>query len=105
MVWDISQDVEVIGELREKRLISGVQYEKHKGEDPATLREPYYPSLRQYSLKGGSAQPKSKSDGVSMFMLRYGKKVRVSRVYKPWSFCFSWICFHSIEEIPTDISH
>jgi len=53
-------------------------YEKHKNEDPATLRAPYYPNLRQYSLKDGSTHTKSTAEAFTMFLMRFGKKAALS---------------------------
>jgi len=52
--------------------------QKHKAEDPSTLRAMYYPNLIQYSTKGspgssGGSKPIGKS--VMLFAQRYGRKV------------------------------
>ncbi|KAG0647363.1 hypothetical protein D0Z07_7120 [Hyphodiscus hymeniophilus] len=53
-------------------------YEKHKGEDTSTLRETYYPNLRQYSVRDGSTHTKSTAEAISMFLIRFGKKAGLS---------------------------
>ena len=53
-------------------------YEKHKGEDSSTLRETYYPNLRQYSIRDGSTHTKSTAEAITMFLTRFGKKAGLS---------------------------
>jgi len=53
-------------------------YEKHKGEDTTTLRETYYPNLRQYSVRDGSTHTKSTAEAITMFLMRFGKKAGLS---------------------------
>lgn len=48
--------------------------QKHKAEDPSTLRAMYYPNLAQYSKgKAGGSKPIGKS--IMLFVQRYGRKV------------------------------
>jgi len=51
-------------------------YAKHKGAPPASLREAYYPNLRMYSKRGS----KGSSEALTMFLIRFGKKMAVSLV-------------------------
>lgn len=53
-------------------------YEKHKGEDASTLRDTYYPNLRQYSIRDGSTHTKSTAEAFTMFLMRFGKKAGLS---------------------------
>ncbi|TVY84332.1 hypothetical protein LSUE1_G000402 [Lachnellula suecica] len=53
-------------------------YAKHEKEDPAILREPYYPNLRLYATRDGSTHTKSKAEAITMFMMRFGKKAGIS---------------------------
>jgi hypothetical protein len=53
-------------------------YTKHEGEDPSTLREPYYPNLRIYAARDGSTHSKSTAEAVTMFLMRFGKKAGLS---------------------------
>jgi hypothetical protein len=53
-------------------------YEKHEGEDSSTLRETYYPNLRQYSIRDGSTHTKSTAEAITMFLVRFGKKAGLS---------------------------
>ena len=53
-------------------------YEKHEGEDSSTLRETYYPNLRQYSIRDGSTHTKSTAEAITMFLMRFGKKAGLS---------------------------
>jgi hypothetical protein len=55
-------------------------YEKHEGEDQSTLRETYYPNLRQYSIRDGSTHTKSTAEAITMFLMRFGKKAGLSLV-------------------------
>jgi len=53
-------------------------FEKHEGEDPSTLREAYYPNLRQYSIRDGSTHTKSTVEAVTVFLMKFGKRARLS---------------------------
>ena len=52
--------------------------EKHKHEDPNTLRDMYYPNLRQYRKKDGSTHSSSTAEASSMFVWRFARKALVS---------------------------
>lgn len=49
--------------------------QKHKAEDPSTLRAMYYPNLAQYSTKGSAGVSKPIGQSVMLFVQRYGRKV------------------------------
>lgn len=53
-------------------------YAKHEGEDPANLRQTYYPNLRLYSSRDGSTHTKSTAEAFTMFLMRFGKKAGLS---------------------------
>ncbi|KAH8423370.1 transmembrane protein UsgS [Aspergillus melleus] len=48
---------------------------KHKSDDPATLRAMYYPNLIKYSTHGSAGVSKPVPDALVAFMVRYGRKV------------------------------
>ncbi|TVY89996.1 hypothetical protein LAWI1_G001303 [Lachnellula willkommii] len=50
-------------------------YAKHEGEAPSTLREAYYPNLRMYATRDGSTHTVSKAEAVTMFLVKFGKKL------------------------------
>jgi len=52
--------------------------EKHKAEDPSTLRSMYYPNLRLYGPRDGRTHSKSTAEAITMFLLKFGKKAGVS---------------------------
>ncbi|KAI1491728.1 formamidase [Biscogniauxia mediterranea] len=52
--------------------------QKHKDENPDTLRDLYYPNLRQYKQKDGSTHSTSTAEGVSMFLWRFARKGLIS---------------------------
>lgn len=49
--------------------------QKHKAEDPRTLRAMYYPTLVQYSTKGSEGVSRSVPTSLMLFARRYGRKV------------------------------
>ncbi|OOQ85007.1 transmembrane protein UsgS [Penicillium brasilianum] len=49
--------------------------QKHKSEDPDTLRAMYYPSLVMYPTKGSARSPRPKSEAIMMFLHRYAKRM------------------------------
>jgi len=53
-------------------------YAKHEGQDPNTLREAYYPNLRNYPTRDGSTHSKSTAEAITMFLMRFGKKAGIS---------------------------
>ncbi|MCJ1308715.1 hypothetical protein MMC25_002369 [Agyrium rufum] len=54
--------------------------QKHKSEDPSTLRAMYYPNLRLYSTHGTVAQKEKRRpmDAIIAFCLRFGKRSAMS---------------------------
>ncbi|KAF3479933.1 transmembrane protein UsgS [Arthroderma uncinatum] len=59
------------------RWVDKTYVQKHKLEDPTTLRPMYYDNLRMYSTKGGggsSKGSKSKLSPLKAFAIRYGKR-------------------------------
>lgn len=49
--------------------------QKHKSEDPDTLRAMYYPSLVMFPSKGGPRSSRPKSEAVMAFVHRYAKRM------------------------------
>lgn len=49
--------------------------QKHKSEDPNTLRAMYYPNLAMYSTKGSAGVSKPIPQAIMQFVRRYGRKV------------------------------
>ncbi|KAL4920988.1 hypothetical protein BDW62DRAFT_198436 [Aspergillus aurantiobrunneus] len=49
--------------------------QKHKREDPKTLRAMYYPNLVEYSSKADKGQSKPVLEALLKFLKRYGRKV------------------------------
>ncbi|KAK2858394.1 hypothetical protein FQN49_004780 [Arthroderma sp. PD_2] len=56
------------------RWVDKTYVQKHKSEDPTTLRPMYYDNLRMYSTKGGSHGNKSRFTPLKAFAIRYGKR-------------------------------
>ncbi|KAL8833068.1 MAG: hypothetical protein Q9170_004530 [Blastenia crenularia] len=52
--------------------------QKHKSEDPNTLRAMYYPNLRMYSTHGDTSRHKTPKDAVIAFLYRYGRRAVIS---------------------------
>ena len=52
--------------------------QKHKAEDPKTLRAMYFPNLRMYSTHGATSQRKSPMDAALAFFLRFGRRAGMS---------------------------
>ncbi|KAB8071655.1 hypothetical protein BDV29DRAFT_178861 [Aspergillus leporis] len=48
--------------------------DKHKSEDPKTLRAMYSPNLAMYSTKGSVGVSRPVGEGVVLFLRRYGRK-------------------------------
>ncbi|KAI1809763.1 formamidase [Poronia punctata] len=51
---------------------------KHKDQDPGSLRDMYYPSLRGYRQDGGARHVKSSRKGVSLCAWRFARKALTS---------------------------
>ncbi|MCJ1466410.1 hypothetical protein MMC07_005029 [Pseudocyphellaria aurata] len=54
--------------------------EKHKSEDPHTLRAMYYPNLRMYSTHGETSKQRAPKDAAWAFLFRFGRKAAISLV-------------------------
>jgi hypothetical protein len=52
--------------------------EKHRSEDPSSLREMYYTNLRKYSTRDGSTHSKSTAEAFTMLLMRLGRKAAIS---------------------------
>ena len=52
--------------------------QKHKSEDPKTLRAMYYPNLRMYSTHGDTSKRRAPTDAVLAFLIRYGRRAGIS---------------------------
>lgn len=52
--------------------------QKHKSEDPNTLRAMYYPNLRLYSTHGDTSKHKAPADAALKFFYRYGRRAMMS---------------------------
>ena len=52
--------------------------EKHKSEDPTTLRPMYHSNLRMYSTQGETSKPRRPKDAALIFLTRYGRKAATS---------------------------
>ncbi|KAL9116445.1 MAG: hypothetical protein Q9187_007030 [Circinaria calcarea] len=60
--------------------------QKHKSEDPNTLRAMYYPNLRLYQTHGGTSQRKTPMDAALAFLLRFGRRAAISLAVYALSF-------------------
>ena len=52
--------------------------QKHKSEDPNTLRAMYYPNMRMYSTHGDTSKHKAPMDAVMAFLIRFGRRAAIS---------------------------
>ncbi|MCJ1398757.1 hypothetical protein MMC11_001958 [Xylographa trunciseda] len=52
--------------------------QKHKTEDPKTLRAMYYPNLRLYSTHGDTSKHKAPTDAALAFLFRFGRRAAIS---------------------------
>ena len=52
--------------------------QKHKSEDPNTLRAMYYPNLRMYSTHGDTSKQRKPKDAALTFLVRYGRRAGMS---------------------------
>lgn len=52
--------------------------QKHKNESPDTLRDMYYPNLRQYRTKDGSTNSTSTAEAITMFLYRFSRKAGIA---------------------------
>ena len=53
-------------------------YQKHKSEDPSTLRATYYAELRMYQPHGDTSHKKPPMDAAIAFLTRFGTKAGIS---------------------------
>ncbi|KAI1501538.1 formamidase [Biscogniauxia marginata] len=60
------------------RWVDMTYVQKHKDEDPDTLRDMYYPNLHQYKQKDGSTHSTSTAEAISMFLWRFARKGLIS---------------------------
>ncbi|KAL2751918.1 hypothetical protein ACRALDRAFT_2114717 [Sodiomyces alcalophilus JCM 7366] len=52
--------------------------QKHKQDDPGSLRDMYYPNLKLYKTADGSTHSTSTAEAISMFVLRFARKGAIS---------------------------
>ncbi|MCJ1246575.1 hypothetical protein MMC30_003784 [Trapelia coarctata] len=52
--------------------------QKHRADDPATLRAMYYPNLRQYSTHGDTSKQRAPRDAAFAFLARFGRRAGIS---------------------------
>lgn len=52
--------------------------QKHKNDNPDSLRDMYYPNLRQYSVRDGSTHSTSAAEAITMFLWRFGRRAGIS---------------------------
>ncbi len=52
--------------------------QKHKSEDPKTLRALYYPNLRMYTTHGDTSKRRTPKDAAIAFLIRFGRRAGIS---------------------------
>ena len=52
--------------------------QKHKGEDPKTLRAMYYPNLSMYPAHGDTSQRNKPQKAILAFFIRFGRRAGIS---------------------------
>ena len=52
--------------------------QKHKSEDPQTLRSMYYPNLRLYETHGDTSKHRAPMDAAVAFLLRFSRRAAMS---------------------------
>ena len=60
--------------------------EKHRSEDPSTLRPMYHSNLQMYSTHGNSSKPRRPKDAAMAFLIRYGRRAAISLLVYVLSF-------------------
>jgi hypothetical protein len=60
------------------RWVDMTYVQKHKADQPDTLRDMYYPNLRTYKVRDGSTHSASAMEGFTMFAIRFGRKAAIS---------------------------
>ena len=53
-------------------------YQKHKSEDPSTLRATYYAELRMYQAHGDISHKRPPMEAATAFLMRFGKRAGIS---------------------------
>jgi hypothetical protein len=69
------------------RWVDRTYYQKHKSEDPTTLRANYYQNLVMYSTHATPHQKKSPMDAILRMLLRHGRRAGISLAV----YCLSFI--------------
>lgn len=54
--------------------------QKHRSEDPKTLRALYYPNLRMYTTHGDTSKQRTPTDAAIAFLIRFGRRAGISLV-------------------------
>lgn len=57
--------------------VDSTYIQKHKSENPETLRAMYYPNLVMYPTKGGAGSSRPKSEALLAFLNRYAKRMGI----------------------------
>ena len=52
--------------------------QKHKSEDPKTLRAMYYPNLRMYTTHGDTSKHRAPKGAAIAFLIRFGRRAGIS---------------------------
>ena len=52
--------------------------QKHKSEDPKTLRALYYPNLRMYTTHGETSKDRAPLNAAIAFLTRFGRRAGIS---------------------------
>ncbi|KAI1175328.1 transmembrane protein UsgS [Nemania sp. FL0916] len=60
------------------RWVDTTYVSKHKDENPDSLRDMYYPNLRQYKQKDGSTHSGGSAEAITMFVWRFVRKASIS---------------------------
>ncbi|MCJ1444810.1 MAG: hypothetical protein MMC23_005313 [Stictis urceolatum] len=58
--------------------VDATYVQKHKSDDPSTLRAMYYPNLTMYSTRGTAKHNKAAVDAGMAFLIRFGRKAALS---------------------------
>ena len=61
--------------------------QKHKSDDPRTLRSMYYPNLRLYETRGDTSKHKAPMDAAFAFLVRFSRRAAMSLAI----FAFSYL--------------
>ncbi|KAI2635557.1 hypothetical protein GGS26DRAFT_549778 [Hypomontagnella submonticulosa] len=60
------------------RWVDMTYVQKHKNENPDTLRDMYYPNLSGYKQRDGSTNSTSTAEAITMFLWRFARKALIS---------------------------